>query len=230
MMFMRYNKELKEMAKALRSEGKTYSEIMSALNTRLPKSTLSSWCSDVELPLWYQDKVEQLNRKSFSKAQKMAWVSNKIKRERLLTSLLENNKYLLQKTKDKDVLKITLAMLYLGEGAKWRSHHGLQLGSSDSNIVRLYIKLLKICYGITPKQLKCRISYRADQNIKDLEKYWSQISRISLNNFYKTKPDPRTIGRVTKNKEYRGVCVVSCAGTHIQLELEAIPKIILTGL
>lgn len=227
---MRYKEELKEKAQMLRTRGKTYSEIMQILKIRLPKSTISSWCGDVTLPEWYCEKIKKLNNSNFSKAQKMAWASNKVKRERLLSRLFERNEHLADKIKDKDLLKMILATLYLGEGAKWRSHRGLQLGSSDPNIILLYMKLLERCYGIIPTQLKCWIGYRADQNIKTLKKYWSKITRISLENFYKSKPDSRTVGKPTKRKDYHGVCVISCAGTHIQLELEAIPEIILRGL
>lgn len=220
----------KEKARILRSQGKTYSEIMESLKMTFPKSTLSDWCSNVKLPSWHQSRINELNNKSLNKARKIAWVSNKIKRERFLTELLERNKDIDKKLEDLDVLKIALAMLYLGEGAKWKSHRGLQLGSSDSNIIRLYLNLLKRCYGISTNQLKCRISHRADQNINSLNRYWSKITDIPLINFYKSKPDPRTIGRPTKRRSYKGVCVVSCAGTHIQLELEAIPNLILKGL
>lgn len=141
-----------------------------------------------------------------------------------------NNDNLSQKLQDKDVLKMLLAVLYFGEGAKWKSHHGLMLGSSDPNLVCLYINLLRECYGINSKSLKCRVSYRADQNINSLQRYWSRVTSIPISNFYKTIPDPRTIGRPTRRKEYKGVCVIMCGGTHTQLELEMIPKIILKGL
>lgn len=203
---------------------------MKALKIRLPKSTLSNWCCDVNLPKWYEDKVNKLNRRNFSKAQKMAWVSNKAKREQFLNDLLAGNQHLTEKLDDKDILKMLLAILYLGEGSKWRSHSGLILGSSDPNIIRLYVRLLNLCYSIEAEKLKCRISYRADQDIHKLQKYWSRIASIPLKNFYKTIPDPRTIGKPTRKKGYKGVCVVSCAGSHIQLELEAIPRIILKGL
>jgi len=122
-----------------------------------------------------------------------------------------------------------LAFLYLGEGSKWSGHSGLMLGSSDNNIIKLYLHLLKKCYSLDAGKLKCRISYRADQNINLLEKYWSKVTGIPIKNFYKTKPDPRTVGKPTKNKDYKGVCVIMGGGTAIQLELEAIPKIILVG-
>ncbi len=227
---MRHATELISSVQKLRARGKTYSEIMRELKVKLPKSTMSKWCQKVVLPKWYKDKINELNHKSFSKAQQMAWASNKIKRERFLRALLANNSHLVKKLRNKDTLKMLLAILYLGEGAKWRSHHGLMLGSSDPDIVKLYIRLLNLCYGIKTQVLKCRICYRADQNIKHLETYWSRITSIPLVNFYKTKPDMRTVGKPTKKKDYKGVCVLTCGGTHIQLELEAIPKLILRGL
>lgn len=227
---MRYATELISRVQRLRADGKTYFEIMRELKIKLPKSTMSKWCQGVVLPKWYKDKIKELNHKSFSKAQQMAWVSNKIKRERFLHELLINNNHLKKKLHDRDIPKMLLAFLYLGEGAKWKSHSGLMLGSSDPNIVLLYIRLLNLCYGIKTETLRCRISYRVDQDIECLEAYWSRITAIPIKNFYKTKPDVRTSGKPTKNKDYKGVCVIMCGGTHIQLELEAIPKLILKGL
>ncbi len=227
---MTHGSQLKEKVRKLRTEGKTFSEILKKINIDIPKSTLSNWCIGVSLPPWHQERIDKLNKKNFNKAQRAAWATNKIKRERLLMALLESSESLLDKLKDKDVRKMLLAVLYLGEGTKWRSHSGLVLGSSDPDIICLYIKLLKMCYGLSLEKLRCRISYRADQNLHVLESYWSRVTGISLKNFYKTIPDPRTIGKPTRREEYKGVCVISCAGTHIQLELEAIPKLILKGL
>lgn len=224
------SEELIKSARLLRSKGKTYSEIMTALGIKVPKSTISNWCSGVKLPSWYQEKIDRINNKNFNKAQKMAWVSNKIKRERFVNEITKNVSEITKKIKDKDILKVILSVLYLGEGTKWKYHSGLMLGNSDLNTIKLYIKLLNICYGIPITSLKCRISHRADQNIKSLEKFWSKETGIPLTNFYKTIPDPRTIGKPTKRKDYKGVCVITCAGSHIQLELEAIPRIILSGL
>lgn len=227
---MKYPSAIIERVKILRSTGKTYSEIMEELKIKTPKSTMSAWCQSISLPKWYKDKVNEINNKSLKKAQQMAWASNRIKRERFLQNLISNNSHLTKKLNDKHVLKMILSMLYLGEGSKWKSHSGLLLGSSDPDIIRLYIRLLFLCYGIKSDQLRCRVSYRADQDIQKLQRYWSRVTLVSLKNFYKTIPDPRTVGKPTTQKDYMGVCVISCAGSHIQLELEAIPKLILMGL
>lgn len=220
---------LREKVRKLRSQGKTYIEIRQALNLSMPKSTLSNWCQGVIMPNWYAVKIRELNRESFKKAQIMAWASVRRNRKLFLDKVQEEAIEVLKKF-NLENLKIVLAMLYLGEGAKWKSHSGLLLGSSDSQIILLYVSLLEKCYNIELSQLKCRISYRADQNIRELEKYWSNITGISKDNFYKTKPDPRTIGRKTEKTDYKGVCVISCAGSHIQLELEEIVKLLLEKL
>lgn len=227
---MRYPITTKEKVRALRSLGKTYSEIMIELGLSLPKSTISSWCKNVCLPNWYQAKVDKLNKRNLTKGQKMAQISNRIKREKFLQGLLEKNKHIAEKVKNSDILKALLAILYLGEGSKWKSHSGLILGSSDPIIIKLYLRFLELCYGIKPEIMKCRISYRADQDLNRLQKYWSKITSIPLKNFYKTIPDPRTIGKPTRKKEYKGVCVINGGSSAIQIELEKIPEIILRGL
>lgn len=219
---------LKEEVIKLREQGKTYLEIQKILKTHIPKSTLSYWCSNFPLPLDFQRRIRDYNKLNLNKARTIALDVIKAKRERYLNGLEERNLHLLKKL-DKDVLKIALSMLYFGEGAKWKSHAGLCLGSSDSNLIRLYLKLLKSCYNINTNRLRCRISYRADQNINELQEFWSKITKIPLPNFYKTKPDPRTIGKRTRKKGYKGVCVIWCTkATEIQLELEIITKLILS--
>ncbi|MCH7604568.1 hypothetical protein IID24_01040 [Patescibacteria group bacterium] len=147
---------------------------------------------------------------------------NKRKREEYLKSLADRNKYLASLLRNREVAKIALALLYVGEGAKWRSHRGLHLGSSDPDIVAIYLKLLERCYGISKERLRARIIHRADQNIDSLTKYWSSLTGMPRKHFYKTKPDPRTIGKKTTKKDYRGVCVISGGGTEVQLELDII--------
>lgn len=224
---MRHDITLYRTARKLRLTGKTYSEIKRLTGKNIPKSTLSSWCCDIELPQWYEEKVKHLNEKNLSKAQKMAWFSNKTKQEKIVENIFKNNQHVVKKLNDQKVFKMLLAMLYLGEGCKWKSHRGMMLGSSDPDIIRLYLCLLYLCYGIKPKMLHCRVSYRADQDIRALEKYWAKIIGIPLKNFYKTIPDPRTIGKPTKKTDYKGVCVIVGGRTEIQLELGAISKIIL---
>ena len=218
--------QYKEQIIALRKEGMTYAEIRNVIKVDIPKSTFSLWCSGLPMPAWYQNKVNELNKRNLSKALTIAIASNELKRERLITKLRESNAETIEGVVfTKDILKTLLSMLYLGEGGKGKS--GLMFGNTDPNIIRVYIAMLKICYDVDARTLKCRVCYRADQDLWTLQEYWSGVTGIPLKNFYKSIPDLRTVGKPTKRPSYKGVCVIYGGGRAIQLELMMLSGLIL---
>lgn len=219
---------LKQTVVALRAEGKTYAEIQKNLGSRLPKSTLSYWCRNTVLPNEHVERIKLLSNEALRRGRAVAVATNKTRRVERLNSIRARNVTIV-KGLSSEADKLALAMLYLGEGSKWKSHRGLMLGNSDPDIIKIYLTLLEKVYNIESRSLKCRISYRADQDISALEKFWSEETGIPQENFYKTRPDPRTLGKRTMNVDYRGVCVVMGGSTEIQLELEMIPKIVFLG-
>lgn len=219
--------QLKLEAIELRKSGKSYNEIMTLL--KIPsKGTLSYWLHKIELDKKATFLIQHKKEKALVKAQLAAQVKNRELREKILENIRKNIYSLRDRiNKNADSMKIALAFLYLGEGSKWKSHHGLQLGSSDFTIIEIYLRLLEKCYTIDRKGLHCYICHRADQDLGSLKSFWSRKIRIPIRNFYHSSPDKRTLGKPTKNKDYKGVCVISGGTTKIQLELEMIPRIIL---
>lgn len=218
--------DLKQKAIILRQEGRTYSEITRQIGVNIPKSTLSYWLKSIKLDRSYQNAAKLKRLKHLKKIRQLALTANKRKRANFLHSIRKKNtplSYLLNKS----VCKLVLSMLYLGEGSKWRSYRSLSLGNSDPEVIKTYLNLLRYCYDIDESRLRCRVMYRADQDLKKLERFWSRITGIPQTQFYKTKPDQRTVGKITKNKSYKGVCSVYYGSTDIQIELELIAKIIL---
>lgn len=208
----------------LRAKGHTYTEINEKLGTNIPKASMSYICKGVVLT---GDELENLNKRLLMQlaiSRQKALAANRNLQLSIRESIRKRNMEF-NKLSDREA-KIALSLLYLGEGAKYKSHRGLYLGSSDPKIIIIYLGLMKRCYGAEPKEFKARVSYRADQNLEDLEKFWSKLTKIPKSNFYKTKPDPRTIGKPTLRSEYKGVCVLTRKGTEIQLELQAIADII----
>jgi len=218
--------DLKKKIRNLRKKGFSYTEIQKNLKIKIPKSTMSYICKNIKLTLDQQERLRLKSLRRLDSARKKAVLVNRKKRKLFLGQLYQQNLSITNRV-NKNTLKIALAMLYLGEGAKWKKHRRLTLGSSDPKIIQTYLKLLKKCYGINPIKLHCRVQYRHDQDIKFLEKYWSNLTKIPLKNFYKTKADPRTKGKPTKNKNYKGFCVIGFGSTKIQLELEFIAEIFL---
>jgi hypothetical protein len=211
----------REYAIKLRTQGKTYSEIRKELGKRISKSTLSYWCRGVLLKNVQKDRIRTIQIKNIKIAQNKALIINKKKREEYLEALKKRHEHLKKIIPNINISRLLLAMLYLGEGAKWKSHRGLQLGSSNPEIMKIYLNLLEKCFGVSRENLKGMIFHRADQNLNSLISYWSKTLGISQNNFYKSKPDMRTKNRKTRS-EYHGVCAVFGPNTEIQLELQII--------
>lgn len=216
---MRWGESVKHEARRLRRRGRTYSEINTQLGLSIPKSTLNWWFDGLVLPGFYEKKIEKINKISFRKAIRVARQVNKKKLELRLKILREKNQHLLNLI-DKDMGILMLSMLYVCEGSKYPTTRQVKFGSSHPGIVRLFLVLLRGCFKLDEGKFRGRVHCRADQNTKFLERYWSNISNIPLDKFRKALIDKRTIGKPTKNKDYRGVFVISYFDTDIQLELQ----------
>ena len=216
---------LKARAISLRKKGKTYSEINNILHRSVPKSTLSCWCKNIILSNSQIENIKKQVLKNIIAGQKIAVSVNRRKREKYLQSVKDRIKHLENVIKNKDVAKIALSMIYLGEGAK-NHRAALMIGNSDPVVVGLFLRFLRYCYDIDETKFRCTVQCRADQNTKELEKFWSKITKISLEQFYKARIDPRTIGKPSKKLDYKGVCRIDYFSADIYTELMKITEII----
>lgn len=219
------DKKIKQRAIKLRQQGNTYSEIKAKLNLTIPKSTLSNWCKNITLPKNYQDRIKKQQIYNLYRARIVAIKVNQEKRKVYLDNLENKNKYLVNTLKNKDVAKIALAMLYLGEGSKTQKG-SLTFGNSSVEIISLFLKLLRSCYILDETKFRCTVQCRADQNIKKLENYWSKITNIPLNNFYKAQVDKRTLDKPSKKPDYKGVCRINYFSADIYNELIIINQLL----
>lgn len=185
-------------------------------------------CKRIKLPEEYEKRITQLNLQNLSKAQRIARGMNKIKREEFFKKLEKLNTPIAKRLKNKEIAKIALAMLCLGEASKYnpKIRSTFYLGSSDYRIITLFLGLLKQCYNFDLEKIRCTVQCRADQDIKELEKYWMKITKIPARLFYKARIDPRTIGKPTKKKEYKGVLKIDYFERKVQHDLESLANIV----
>lgn len=223
----RYNPELIKEVKRLRTLGKTYSEIKENLHIVIAKSTLSDWCKNVILPQEYLTKVTELNRINMHRGRSLAMVANQIKRKKMLEKMVETNIPIAKTIENINTAKVALAMLFLGEGTKSKGGAAtLSLGNTDPRIIKLFLILLKKCYHFSTDKIRCTVQCRADQDIQLLEQYWQRVTGIPKRLFYKTRIDPRTIGKPTKRPDYKGVLRVDYFDTKLWIELETLADLI----
>ena len=223
---MKYSSSLTKEAKRLRSKGYTYSEINNKLSIKIPKGTLNYWFKNISLHREYYKKVENLNNENIKKARLLALDTNRAKREVYLKGLDEVNLGIAKLIKNNSTAKIALSMLCLGEASKYKSSKSFSLGSSDPRIIKIFLVLLKQCFKFDVKKVRCSVQCRADQNVKELEKYWMETTRIPRRLFYKAQIDPRTVGKPTKKENYKGVLRVYYLDTRVHLELESLANLV----
>lgn len=217
---------LREKALTLRKEGRTYQEIAQSLKISIPKSTLSYWCRSIPLPNGYKRKVREYNLSNLEKARKIALQIQKKKRGNYLESLKDRNIHLAQLIEDPNIAKIALAVLYLGEGRKNIKRSSLMFGNSDPNIVKLFLYLLRSCYTIDESKFRCTVQSRADQKTAELENFWQDVTKIPASQFYKARIDPRTVGKISKKPEYKGVCRLDYFSAELLIELLQIAEML----
>jgi hypothetical protein len=221
------NNTIKEAHK-LRSLGKTYSEIRNNLSIIIPKSTLSIWCKNITLSSPQIERINKLNLANLAKARLTAATTNKIKRKKLLEEIETINTPISKTISSPKIAKIALAMLCLGEASKYNilTRSAFHLGSSDPRIITIFLALLKKCFNFELEKIRCTVQCRADQNIEVLEKFWMDITEVPKRLFYKAQIDPRTKGKPTKKKYYKGVLRIDYFDTKVQLELESLSHLI----
>lgn len=216
---MSWGKELKNRARELRKKGGTYTEVCSRLGIKVPKGTLSGWFKNIKLSTKYYTRRRQLGLEHLDRIRKKALLVNAERKQARLQNLLNKNIYLTSKI-DKHIGKLLLVMLYWSEGAKYPVAQTIKFGSSDPGMIRLFIRLLRGCYQLDEAKFRGAIHCRADQDVRKLRKFWSQVTGIPLSSFHKNHIDKRTIGKPTKRKSYKGVFVIYYFDTDLQLELQ----------
>ena len=220
---------LKGQARKLRLSGRTYAEINARLGVVVPKGTLSYWCRDIQLGDRYRQKIQRMNETNLAMARSKAVEVNRDKRQIYLDSVLASNRHLATVIKDKDTAKIALAVLYLGEGGKSWKKDSLYFGNAAPEVIKLYLRLLRYCYGLDESKFRCTVQCRADQNVDELQKFWAQITDIPERQFYKVQVDERTIGKLTAKADYRGVCRIDYLSAHLFTDIMQAIKIIQDG-
>lgn len=214
---------LREEARALRRRGKTYEEIKRELGVVIPKSTLSLWSSDIPLSTTQQKRIERINNANLSLGRKKSALNRKTRRYAYVARLsIKASALARELKKNKQSAKLALTMLYLGEGSKTR-RGALMFGNADPITIRLFLRLLHLCYPIDKKKFRCTVQCRADQDTDALKKFWSYTTGIPLNQFYESRIDPRTQGRKTLKPEYKGVCRIDYFSAEIYNELRLLP-------
>lgn len=212
---------MKSNAILLRKTGRSIRDI--ELRLGIPRSTLSGWFKYLKIARKYRVALFRRWKAALAKARiEAAKWRNAQKQKRLDEAKKAALKIVNSLNfRNKNLLDLALAMLYLGEGAQ--NDKETSMGNSDPNILRFFINVLNLNYGLDKDNIKCELHLRADQNADAMKKWWAAKLRLSLKNFTYVYFDKRTKGTKTFD-HYKGVCLVRCGNVAIQRKLVNIGK------
>lgn len=183
----------KEKARALRKKGYSINQIVK--ETDLSKASVSIWVRDIVLTKIQKKKLSERGRSMGS-----------IEKRRINRLFNENKKRQLTIDKAKkdfvdislEQLKLIGIILYLGEGGK--TNRGMvRLANSDPSVIKIMMRFLREVCKVPENKFRASIHTFAHANIEKTEKYWSKISGISRNQFFKTYIKPSTASLQKRN-------------------------------
>ncbi|MDC1205396.1 helix-turn-helix domain-containing protein [Candidatus Pacebacteria bacterium] len=190
--------EDREKAIALRKKGMSYSQIKEKIGVN--KSTLSYWLSGMPLS---SARLKVL-RNTEAQIEKI----RETKRRKKLARRAQVYKKVSNDIKNStDIDFISGFYLYWGEGTK-TAEYAISLTNSDPAVIRCFVEWVQKL-GVCTEQLKIKLHLYTDQNEDELKLFWSQVTGIPVDNFYKTYIKSSASTRKTyKGMFSYGTCVI----------------------
>jgi len=175
----------KNKALKLRKRGKSINEIAAKLN--IAKSTVGSWCRNIQLG---PEQIERLAKRQESGSYKgrMKFLE-RVRKERIKEVAL------LRKQGIKEIGKLSKRDLFIGGVAMYWSEGytysgGEQVGftNSDPKMILLMLRWLKEICKVSDDNisLQVKINKIHKDRIKEVESYWSNLTKIPVGQFNKT--------------------------------------------
>jgi hypothetical protein len=170
-----------QKAYRLRLRGYSYGEIKKALS--IPKSTLSNWFKDLELPREAQKILEEKGR--VVKKQLMEFNKRRTKRIRLENTEIRQEAIKEINSLTKRELLLVGTALYWGEGYKSeRSNKGsVEIANSNPYFIALSLRFLKEVLRVPDEKLRVSLLVHPNIDVQAAIRFWSKVIGISKERF-----------------------------------------------
>ncbi len=189
----------------LRKQGLSYREILTQIN--VSKDTISRWCRDIVLS--DEQKNRLLKNKSFGQRKGSIVAADNKRQARILRTqnIFQEAKKEIGTLRKRDRF-IAGIMLYAGEGEKTDGRGGF--ANSDPKLIEFMMKWFKEFCEIPLSRFRGAIWIHEGLDANQAKKYWSKLTGIPQNQFFKTyiaenKTDSR---KVRKNIHKYGVFAI----------------------
>lgn len=196
---MKFEEKLKAIK--LRKTGKSYGEILKKIS--VSKGTLSMWLRDIKLTPQQEKRLYvTLRRRNAYKGAKLRQKRRIERTKRIIKEAPKESTLLIR-----NPLFLMGLMLYWAEGDKSENEELVKFSNSDPKMIQLIMKWFReICY-IPKEKFKIALYIHKLHCRRDIEKYWSDITKVPLGQFNKTYIKPTSL-RHRKNPLYNGTCAI----------------------
>ena len=93
-------------------------------------------------------------------------------------------------TAEEERLRVAGTMLYMAEGAKRGTI--VDFTNSDPRLIQVFLDFLRRICGISEARLRAHVYAHANQDVEDLQRFWSEQTRIPRSQFIKPYVRPIT--------------------------------------
>lgn len=201
---------------ALRNKGFTYGEILEEINFKVSNSTISCWCSGIELTPSQKDRIKEkqrnfklikylINKSIEDEKRARAWAKEKA--ELISNDNLEN-------------LILSGVMLYWAEGY---GSVGKSAGftNTDPQMIKIIMRFFREVLGVEDKKIKIMIRIEKRNDVERAMNYWSEIVKLPLSNFHRTE-----ILKTKNNKYPNGMCRITVYDVSVRRKINNLLKLI----
>lgn len=210
---MNYSNSLKFEVRKSRQRGYSYNEI--AQNYKLPRSTIYEWTKNEVLDNRAQNRIITRRYKGIENT-KLWWKSKRDEWDRVARGNAQIIFSRLNITNDN--ARLLAACLFWAEGSK--SLNSLIFMNSDPNMIRSFLKLLRLGYKIDEQKFRVLLHLHEYHDDEEMIRYWALVTNIPRRQFNHIYHKPHTKKR--KHESYLGSCSLRYYDASIARELTAI--------
>ncbi|MEK7653977.1 MAG: hypothetical protein AAB345_01690 [Patescibacteria group bacterium] len=199
----------KNLAVKMRLQNRSYNEISRTFG--IPKSTLSGWFKNhaeskrIKKLLSQSSSPKIAERiKKFVAGNKERWLKWRQQAKHEAESEFRQHA--------PDPLFIAGLMLYWGEGDS-KPKNPVRLTNSNPKMIALYTKFLRHSLKVPTTKIKVGLILYKDISRERAQKFWSEASGLSINQFYKTQ---YIKGRHPTKRLENGICMVIVNSAYLK--------------
>ncbi|MCL4367495.1 helix-turn-helix domain-containing protein [Patescibacteria group bacterium] len=210
---MPYSIQIRHKAITLRKRGFSIKEIAAKL--QIAQSTSSLWLSHIALSKNAQKRLASRRILGQYKSIQIKKIVKDNQRKMMEKYSLE---ILSRLSPSKEFMKLCCALVWWCEGNK--DTKSVKFTSSDTTLIRNFLYFLRSGFDIDETKFRALVHIHKYHNDLAQKKFWSEITKIPLAQFYNSYRKPNTGRRFKEN--YPGCLAVAYYDAKIAKELEAL--------